>query len=109
MRTTEGMLRSTNGRVSACTLRLLPFERFVDEHDWDVAHNRVDPAAFDAAQTLFDDRFFPAELVAVFVANRRLSRIGERGNGDLFLTDRTSENFEEFCVDGHGGESVLEN
>src|SRR5438128_1632013 len=59
-----------------------------------------------ALQTLFDDRLFAAELVAEFVSHGRATALRQRNRLDLFLVERTGEDFEQFGVDRHRRRSV---
>src|SRR6476659_5721173 len=70
------------------TGRLRRVERFVDEHDRDIADDRVDAVAFHALQSLLDDRLLAAELLAVFVAHRRAPSVRQRDELHLFLAER---------------------
>ena len=91
--------RSASGR-SERNLRFI--KRFINEHHGDVADDRVDAPAFDALQSLLDDRLLAAELVAEFVADGGAPGIRERNELDLFLADRTRQDFQQFLVDSHG-------
>ena len=78
-------------------------ERFVDEHHRDIAHDRVDAAALDAPQTVFDHRLLAAELIAELVAHRGAPALRERHSLHFLLADGAGEDLEKFGIDRHGG------
>src|SRR6185369_17672789 len=76
-------------------------ESFFDQHDRNVADDRIDAVALHALQPLLDDRLLTAELLAVFVAHERPPGLGERHELHLLLAQRAREDLEQFVVDCH--------
>ena len=85
-------------------------ERFVDEHHRDIAHDRVDAAALDAPQTVFDHRLLEVAVRshvigehAELVAHRGAPALRERHSLHFLLADGAGEDLEKFGIDRHGG------
>src|ERR1700682_1170661 len=97
VRKAEETAKARHGRGS----RLL--ECFVDQHDRNVADDRIDAAALDALESLLDHRLLAPELLAELVAHGRGPGLADGDRLHLFFAERTSENLEQLGIDRHRG------
>src|SRR5437868_9911191 len=93
--------QEAKGVVSATRSRFL--ESFFDEHDRDVADNRIDAMALHAAKPLLNDGLLAAELVAELIAHGGALTVRQRDLLHLFLVERAREDFQKLGVDHLSG------
>jgi hypothetical protein len=79
------------------------FERFVDEHDRDIANDGIDAVTLHALQPFFDDELLAAHFVAELVAHDDAPRLRKWHRPHLFLAYRAGKNLEQLGLDRHGG------
>ena len=101
-----GLLRKaeTTSERHAASSRF--FEGFVDQHDRDVAHDRIDAVTLGALKSLLDHRLLAAELVTELVAHGGASCLRKRYQFDLDLAEGTGQDLEKFRVNCHAARSV---